>query len=291
MSEFTVRARGLYLEGLSVDHVSGTVWYSDVIGGGVHGIATNGKTVSLEPERKWTGGILMTTDGKVLSTGQGGIRWNDPAGKAAGWLVGGLSGVNEMVPDLRRGGLIFGSVDLDNVIAARPPRPAGLYRLNRDLSITPLAEDIGFINGMMLSADGTRLYFNESFNGTFVADVREDGSLGEPRMVMEKYDCDGMVLDAEGNIWITGFASSDVVRLSPDGSLLPPFETPAGAITQLRFGGADGRDVWFTAVPADAGENLKAGRLPSEPNSFLYHVRSDVAGTLVMPSDLHVSVE
>lgn len=285
MTEFTILARGLYLEGLAVDHATGAVWYSDVIGGGIHAVARDGSVASYNRARLWTGGVLVNADGRILSTGQGGIQWTDPASGRSGWLIDGLSGVNEMVPD-GRGGILFGSVDLDRVIAGETPRPAGIYRLNPDRSTTPLAEEVGFVNGMMLSADGTRLFFNESFNGTFVADVRPDGSLGERTMLLGKYDCDGMALDAEGDLWITGFESGAITRIRPDGSVLPPFETPAGAITQLRFGGSDGRDIWFTAVPADAGQNLKAGRLPTEANSLLYHVRGDIAGALVPPAGM-----
>ncbi|HEY0959506.1 MAG TPA: SMP-30/gluconolactonase/LRE family protein [Novosphingobium sp.] len=287
MKEFTILARGLYLEGLAVDHATGTVWYSDVIGGGIHAVAPDGSAANYNRARLWTGGVLVNADGRILSTGQGGIQWTDPANGRSGWLINGLSGVNEMVPD-GRGGILFGSVDLDRVIAGETPRPAGIYRLNPNRSVTPLAEEVGFVNGMMLSADGTRLFFNESFNGTFVADVRPDGSLGERTMLLAKYDCDGMARDAEGNLWITGFESSAITRIRPDGSVLPPFETPAGAITQLRFGGPDGRDVWFTAVPADAGQNLKAGRLPKKPNSLLYHVRGDIAGALIPPAEMNM---
>ena len=66
-----------------------------------------------------------------------------------------------------------------------------------------------------------------------------------------------MALDAEGNLWITGFRSSDITRARTDGSLLTPVATPAGAITQVRFGGADMRDFYFTSVPADGGDSLR----------------------------------
>lgn len=46
---------------------------------------------------------MMNADGKVLSSGQGGIKWTDPATGKSGWLVGGISGVNEMVHDGRGG--------------------------------------------------------------------------------------------------------------------------------------------------------------------------------------------
>lgn len=285
MGEFVELARGLYLEGLAVDHATRAVWYSDVIGGGIHRVAADGALAAWNHDRLWTGGVLMTADGRVLSSGERGILWTDPASGENGWLVDGLPGVNEMVPD-RRGGLIFGTVDLAAVIAGRAPRPAGIHRLGADGSVTPLLEDAGFVNGMMLSADGGTLFYNESFNGTFACAVRGDGSLGERKMLLEKYDCDGMALDAEGNVWITGFASGHIVRIRPDGTPLPPFATPAGAITQCRFGGAEARDLWLTAVPPEAADMLKEGRMPTEPASILYRTRSDIAGAALMPAEI-----
>jgi hypothetical protein len=54
--------------------------------------------------------------------------------------------------------------------------------------------------------------------------------------------------------------------------------TLAPAITQIRFGGDDMRDVYITAVPADAGERLAEGKLPEGEVSFLYRGRSSVPG-------------
>jgi sugar lactone lactonase YvrE len=54
-----------------------------------------------------------------------------------------------------------------------------------------------------------------------------DRTLGERRKLKDKYYCDGMALDVEGNLMIIGFQSDHVVRIQPDGGELPPLETPA----------------------------------------------------------------
>lgn len=283
MSEFQRIAKGLYLEGLSADTATGDVWYSDVIAGGIHRIAPDGTKTSFDPARMWTGGVMMNADGKVLSSGQGGIKWTDPATGSSGWLVDGISGVNEMVYD-GRGGLIFGTVDLDRIVAGDEARPSGIYRLNPDRSVTALAEEIGFVNGIILSADGTRLFYNQTFDAVYAFDVDEGGGLTNRTRLLDKPDCDGMAMDAEGTLWVTGFQSDHFVRLRPDGALLDPFPVPAGAATQLRFGGTDSRDIWFTAVPPEAGEDLKVGRLPTEERSVLYKARADRPGAPLVPA-------
>ena len=43
------------------------------------------------------------------------------------------------------------------------------------------------------------------------------------------------------------------------------------------------RDVLITTVPADGGDNLKDGVLPSAQRSVLYRGRSDIAGAALQP--------
>ena len=281
-------ARGLYLEGLALDHERGIVWYSDVIAGGVHGLWPDGRTQTLNPGRMWTGGVLMNADGAVLSSGAGGIMWNDPATGKSGWLLHEIdgqviNGINEMVPD-GTGGILFGTNDIEMVERGQPTRPTSIYRLTADRQLIKLAEGIGFSNGLMLSADRKQFYCNDTFVCSWAFDVGPDFALTNKRVLLAKEDVDGMALDAEGNVWITGFRSGAITRLQPDGAPLADYPTPGGAITQVRFGGADGRDVYINTVPADAGDTLKEGGAPTEQRSVLYRGRSETPGMLIAPA-------
>lgn len=280
---FNKLAEGVYLEGLSVDYARNIVWYSDVIGGGIHGVTPAGaKVISFNTERMWTGGILINEDGAVLSSGAGGIMWNRPDTGKSGWLVNEIdgrpiNGINEMVPD-GTGGIYFGTVDIEQIVKGQPTRPATLYRLTVEKKVVLVADGLGFVNGIMLSTDRRHLYYNDTFDSTYAFDVLPDLSLTNRRRMLVKKDCDGMALDANGNLWLTGFHSGEITRARADGSLLPPVATPASAITQVRFGGADMRDFYFTSVPADGGDSLKLGVPLTEKRSFLYGGRSETAG-------------
>lgn len=274
-------AGGLYLEGLAIA-ADGAVWFSDVIAGGIHRLGTDGKKASFNQTRMWTGGLLFDAKGWILSTGQGGILRTDPVSGQSDWLLDRIdgqpiNGINEMAPD-GAGGLYFGTVDLTAISKGEAPGPASIYRLAADGSLHLAHGPLGFANGMALSADGQTLFLNESFDGTYAFDVLPDLSLANRRKLLAKPDCDGMALDVEGNLWITGFKSSDIARMQPDGTLLTPVETPAGAITQIRFGGPDRQDFWFTSVAPDAGEQLATGKLPDSEVSFLYRGRAQLAG-------------
>jgi sugar lactone lactonase YvrE len=141
-----------------------------------------------------------------------------------------------------------------------------------------LAEDMGLANGMMFSADGRHLYCNSTFVSPYVFDVKSDLSLSNRRQLVHKEDCDGMALDEQGNVWITGFRSSAITRVRPDGTLLDPVPTPGDAVTQIRFGSPDRHEFYITCVPGDG-----------EHRSFLYRGRSEVAGRPMEPARFRLS--
>ncbi len=278
--DFEPLVRGLYLEGLAVD--GDAIWFTDVFDGGVQRRDPDGSVSRWLPERTWSGALALNDDGAVLTAGPGGILWVDPVTGRSGTLIEAvdgtpLLGANEMCPD-GQGGLYFGSIDAPAIAEGRPPGPVALYHLKVDGTVRRLTGDLVFCNGIGLSADGQTLYHNESFVGTFAYPILADGSLGERRMLLEKKDVDGMAFDVEGNLWITGFSSNDLLRLTPEGEIIGRVSVPAGAVTQMRFGGADSRDLYVTTVPLEAGMEITAGRWPSKPDSIIYRTRSSVAG-------------
>jgi len=273
-------ASGYYLEALSV--TGEEIWFSDVIQGGIQRISAAGKVDRWLPERLWIGGVLLNEDGCALVSGAGGITWLDPTRGSSGMLLDAidgqpLDGVNEMFPD-GDGGLYFGTVDIPSIERGRTTRPASICRLEKNGRVTRLIEGLRFSNGMSLSPDGRKLYHNESFVGTFVHDVDPAGGLGEARMLLDKPDCDGMAVDVEGGIWITGFNSNEVIRLRPDGTVWRRVSIPAEAATNIRFGGTDLMDLYITTVTRDSVAAIVKGTPPTAPTSVLYRARWDVAG-------------
>ncbi len=286
IADYRILAEGIYLEGLAVDHASGTIWYSDVIAGGIHGVTPEGAKLGvLDPERMWTGGILVNRDGAILSSGQGGIRWNHPESGTSGWLIQELdgapvNGINEMWPD-GEGGIFFGTLDIAGVIAARETRPTALWRLTRDGQTIKLADGLRFTNGIAYDPARAAFYCSSTFDKGYAWDVTPDLTLANPRVILDRDDCDGCALDVDGNIWFTGVFSPGILRrVTPAGEELAPVATPPGATTQLRFAGADARDLYIVLVPEDAGRCLRDGE-PLSGTSTLCRGRSPVAGVKV----------
>jgi sugar lactone lactonase YvrE len=278
--EFESIAQGYYLEALFIDGT--TAWYSDVAQGGIRRLTADGAVKVWLADRRWVGGILLNEDGCVLVSGLGGIVWFNPDTDATGVLLDSIdgkpiNGVNEMRPD-GQGGIYFGTVDLPAIQRGEAPSPVGLYRLAVDGKLTLLCDGLVFTNGLSRSPDGSRLYHNESFVGTFAYDLAPDGSVGKRSLLLKKRDCDGLAIDADANLWITGFGSGDLVCLLPDGTVARRVNLPGSAATNVRFGGTDGRDIYVTVVSPDTAAALKDGTLPTSPTSALYRARSDVAG-------------
>lgn len=269
---YEVIARGFYLEGLLVDGPD--IWYSDVMTGGVQRV---GSEVPLLEDRRMIGGLLLNRDGSLLAAGEGDIAWANPATGASGVLARGFPGGNEMTaePD---GGILFGTIDLPAILRGEKPGASAICRLTPDRRLIPLHDGLSFANGIALSPDGATLFLNESFSASRAFAMRKDGTLGAPRTLAEKPDCDGMALDAEGNIWITGFASDHLLCVTPEGREIRRLALPGKAATSLRFGGEDMRDLYVNIVDPAAAQKLATGDPLEEKTSMLCRMRSPVAG-------------
>lgn len=293
VGEYKKLAEGIYFEGLAYDFARDVIWFSDVIAGGIHGVKPDGtKVTSFNEERMWTGGIMMNADGAVLSTGQGGIKWNNPDTGASGWLLNEIegkpiNGINEMWPD-GTGGIYFGTNDIEHVIEAKDTRPTAIYRLTKDREVIKLDDGVYFSNGIGYDADRRKFYCSDTFRTSWVWDVQDDLSLSNRRVFLDKTDCDGLALESTGNVIITGFRSpGTLTRVTPEGKELDPLLTPDGSTTQIRFGGADLRDYYINIVPSDGGDSLKDGE-PLKSPSYLYKGRSETPGVGLAPANFRL---
>ncbi len=126
----------------------------------------------------------------------------------------------------------------------------GVYRIDLDGSLHLLLDDMVRPNGLAFSPDESVLYIDDSqHRHTRVFDLQSDGSLANGRLFMDmdveaQGNPDGMKIDVEGNVYITGGGGLWVI--DPSGNHLGTFPLPE-IPSNIAFGGPDNRTLYITA--------------------------------------------
>jgi gluconolactonase len=125
-----------------------------------------------------------------------------------------------------------------------------VYRIDTDGSVTMLESDFGRPNGLAFSPDESVLYVDDTERRNVRAfDVQSDFSLFNDRVFIdmdtpEAGSPDGMKVDTEGNLYVTG--AGGVWVISPDGTHLGTIEFPE-LPANVAFGGDDYKTLFATA--------------------------------------------
>ncbi len=133
-----------------------------------------------------------------------------------------------------------------------------LWHIDSDGNVAMTYEPEVFTNGVVTSPDGSRLYVTD-LRTIQVFDIDADGAASNPRLFAtldedsEGFGGDGMTVDAEGRLYVTGDAG--VYVFAPDGTKLGVIPVPRRSIT-LAFAGPDRRTLYVGAMGAStpAGE-------------------------------------
>ncbi len=130
----------------------------------------------------------------------------------------------------------------------------GVYRIGASHTITLLANDFEWPNGIAISPDQQTLYVNDSARMHVRAfDIRTDGTVVNDRIFAElrpwspdiKGVPDGMEVDSLGNLYVTG--PGGVWVFNQEGKRLGIIETPESP-SNCAFGDADMRTLYITGT-------------------------------------------
>lgn len=123
------------------------------------------------------------------------------------------------------------------------------------------AENMGTTNGIDVSPDEKTLYVNESVQrNVWAFDLSPDGKLSNKRLVHQFADggMDGMRCDVQGNLYIARHGKGEVAVLSPEGKVIQTIQTIGKKVSNICFGGKNGKTCYITLQDRGCLETFKA---------------------------------
>ena len=159
------------------------------------------------------------------------------------------------------------------------PEAGALYRLDTNGAVTCMLQHVTTSNGIDWSRDGRLMYYVDT--GTRRIDLFDfdaaAGTIANRRPLVTFADGegkpDGLVLDADGCLWVALWDGGAIRRYTPDGRLDRVVTMPVSRPTKCAFGGSDLSELFITSArPAPS-----AGA--AEPHAgSVFHCRPGVRG-------------
>ena len=254
-----------FTEGPAAD-ANGNVYFTDQPNDRIMKWSIDGKLSTFLQPCGRSNGLYFDAKGNLLACAdENGQLWSiDPKGKATvlvkdykGKL---LNGPNDLWvrPD---GGVYF----TDPFYRRRywkPGRkkqdPQAVYFLSADRkTLRRVADDLVQPNGLIGTPDGKKLYVADIRAGrTYAYDTGADGSL-TGRKLFCKMGSDGMTIDADGNVYVTG---RGVTVFDKTGKRIENIPVPERWTANVCLGGKAGRTLFITASKSLYAVRMKVKR-------------------------------
>lgn len=253
----TVQSGFAFTEGPAWDPSSDTLYFTDIPNTTIQRLSADDKLSAFTKDSRHANGLLIVSDGRMLACQMDGqVVAYDLASGEASVLADKYDGKrfnapNDLVLD-RDGGIYF----TDPLFRAPEPLPQGIqavYYIAASGEVTRVTDAIAAPNGIGLSPDGKQLYVIPSRQSEMlVYDVDGPGKLSGGRTFCrltqppgkDNTGGDGMVLDVEGNLYIT--TNLGVEIFSPEGKSIGLVTFPQQP-ANVTFGGPDRKTMYVTA--------------------------------------------
>ncbi len=242
----------------------GKLYFSDMHAHQVMTVDMEGRSAIVAEVPAWPSGLGWLPDGRLLVVSMTDRRLLrlDPDGLKEAADISDLASFhcNDMVVD-GKGRAYIGNFGYD-LLGGAPAKPAEIVMVTPEGTARVVARDLEFPNGTVITADGRTLVVGESFGHRLTAfEVREDGSLANRRVWADlgKAVPDGIVLDAEGAIWVAAPMSSEVLRVKEGGEVAERIKTETMAIACM-LGGADRRTLFVLTCGSLEPDECRAQR-------------------------------
>ncbi len=123
--------------------------------------------------------------------------------------------------------------------------PGILFRLDSDLTLHRVIENVTIPNGTSWSLDNKTMYFTDSPSQTIMAypyDPETGGvsiSEGKPFFKVDEGVPDGHCQDEEGCLWVANHGAGKVWRVNPKGEVIARIDLPTRCVTCPAFCGSE----------------------------------------------------
>jgi sugar lactone lactonase YvrE len=145
--------------------------------------------------------------------------------------------------------------------------PGFVALVRPDGSVTAVADEVAFPNGMAVTPDNSTLIVAESYAGQLTAfDIAADGDLSNRRAWANLGDAppDGICIDADGAVWYADVPHRRCVRVAQGGEVLQTVQLDRGCFACM-LGGLDGRTLFIVGQewngPEAAAGGARTGRV------------------------------
>ncbi|HEY2708134.1 MAG TPA: SMP-30/gluconolactonase/LRE family protein [Caulobacteraceae bacterium] len=216
----------------------GRLWFADWTAGEILNLAADGALTVAARAAAPPLSFDFDPEGRVLVVASGATHLMRQApdgtlqpfaafGEAGGW--------NEIVVDGRGNTYVNGP----KLLLIRP-----------DGTVEAQAEDLGFPNGMAVSAEGRTLVCAESWARRLTGfDIADDGRLSGRRVWADLGDSapDGLCFDEAGAVWYASVPGQHCRRVREGGEVLDEVKLDRGAFACM-LGGPDRRTLYITAA-------------------------------------------
>ncbi|MBB3605828.1 sugar lactone lactonase YvrE [Mycolicibacterium sp. BK556] len=267
-------ARALLAEGLSFGEgprwYEGLLWVSDMLGEAVRTVTLDGSMTTLNLPGHAPAGLGFRPDGTLLivSTERQVVLAYD------GDTVTEVVDLSEIAPANLGDMVIDGQ---GRAYVGSQAREGGIIvRLDLDDSITVVAEDLDFPNGMVITPDGGTLIVAESIGRRLTAyDIDAGGALSGRRVFADGLDGppDGIALDAAGGVWTSMTLAHQFERIVDGGTVTDRIDIGERAAIACMLGGPELRTLFLVSSSDAYPQRLVGTRL-----SYVETVTVDVPG-------------
>lgn len=244
-----------FTEGPAVDH-KGNIYFTDQPNNKIWKYSVDGQLSLFSDKAGRSNGMIFDRKGNLLTCAdEHNQLWSiSPKGKVTVLLdnFGGkqFNGPNDLWAD-GKGGIYFTDPYYQRDYWTRQSpdiKEQRVYYLPKGAKQPIIVEEgLRQPNGIVGTPDGKYLYVADiAANKTYKYEIQPDGRLAGRQLFLE-HGNDGMTLDEQGNLYITG---KGVTIYNPQGKKLGYIPIASGWVGNICFGGKDRRLLFITASPA-----------------------------------------